>query len=54
MVLTQKSSVRPDVYDNTVDQPFRPNHLKTGVMARNNRPEYAAAYHQHMLSLKED
>ena len=28
MVLTQKSSVRPDVYDNQVDQPFRPNFLK--------------------------
>jgi len=53
MVLTQKSSVRPDVYENTVDQPFRPNHLKTGVMARNNRPEYAAAYRKHMLSMKE-
>ena len=53
MVLTQKSSVRPDAYENTVDQPFRPNHLKTGVMARNNRPEYAAAYRKHMLSMKE-
>ena len=54
MVLTQKSSVRPDVYENSVEQPFRPNHLKTGIMARNNRPEYAAAYRQHMLSVKED
>lgn len=54
MVLTQKSSVRPDVYENSVEQPFRPNRLKTGIMARNNRPEYAAAYRQHMLSIKED
>jgi 2-oxoglutarate ferredoxin oxidoreductase subunit beta len=53
MVLTQKASVRPDMYDNSVEQPFRPNHLKTGIMARNDRPEYAAAYRQHMLSLKE-
>jgi len=53
MVLTQKSSVRPDVYDNKVDQPFRPNFLKTGVMARNDRPEYAAAYRQHVLSMRE-
>lgn len=53
MVLTQKSSVRPDVYDNQVDQPFRPNFLKTGVMARNNRPEYAAAYRQHILTMRE-
>lgn len=51
MVLTQKSSVRPDGYDNTVDQPFRPNFLKTGVMARNDRPEYAEAYRQHVQSL---
>jgi len=54
MVLTQKSSVRPDVYENSVEQPFRPNRLKTGIMVRNNRPEYAAAYRQHMLSIKED
>lgn len=53
MVLTQKSSVRPDVHDNMVEQPFRPNFLKTGVMARNERPEYAAAYRQHMLSMRE-
>lgn len=53
MVLTQKSSVRPDVYDNQVDQPFRPNFLKTGIMAKNDRPEYAAAYRQHLLSMKE-
>lgn len=54
MVLTQKSSVRPDTYDNTVDQPFRPNHLKTGILARSDRPEYAAAYRQHMLSTGRD
>ena len=54
MVLTQKASVRPDVYENTVEQPFRPNHMKTGILARNSRPEYAAAYRQHMLSQKEE
>lgn len=52
MVLTQKSSIRPDLYDNAVDQPFRPNFMKTGVMAKNDRPEYAAAYRQHIQAMK--
>jgi len=52
MVLTQKASVRPEAYENRVDQPFRPNHLKTGVMSRNDRPEYAEAYRQHVRALK--
>ena len=44
MMLAKKSAMRPFAYRNTVDVPFRPNHLKTGVIARNERPEYGAAY----------
>jgi len=47
MILSQKASTRSDVYRNTVDQPFRPNVFETGVLARNERPEYAAAYREH-------
>lgn len=44
MILSQKASMRPDVYRNTVDVPFRPNALKTGVICQKDRPEYGAAY----------
>lgn len=47
MILSQKASTRSDVYRNTVDQPFRPNAFETGVLARNERPEYAEAYREH-------
>ena len=47
MILSQKASTRSDVYRNTVDQPFRPNVFETGVLTRNERPEYAAAYREH-------
>ncbi len=53
MVLSQKSAMRPDVYDNTVDQPFRPNPGRTGVLARNNRPEYGASYRHAMRDKQE-
>ena len=45
MILSQKKSMRPDNYGNVVDQPFRPNGLPTGVLARNDRPEYGETYH---------
>ncbi|MDH3377993.1 MAG: thiamine pyrophosphate-dependent enzyme [Gammaproteobacteria bacterium] len=48
MMLSQKASTRSDVYGNSVDQPFRPNAFETGVLTRNDRPEYADAYKQHM------
>jgi len=51
MVRSQKASIRPDTYGNSVDQPFRPNSLKTGIMARNDRQEYLQAYRQHTGSL---
>ena len=44
MMLRQKSDIRPSAYRDTVDTPFRPNDLPTGILAKNERPEYGAAY----------
>jgi 2-oxoglutarate ferredoxin oxidoreductase subunit beta len=44
MVLRQKSEIRPSAYRDTVDTPFRSTTLRTGVIARNDRPEYGSAY----------
>ncbi|MCP4982753.1 MAG: 2-oxoacid:ferredoxin oxidoreductase subunit beta, partial [Gammaproteobacteria bacterium] len=54
MVLTQKASVRPDFLENAVDQPFRPHQIKTGILARNDRPEYAESYRSHIDAMKRD
>ena len=47
MMLSQRSAARPESYGNTVDIPFRPTALKTGVLARNERPEYLENYLRH-------
>ena len=47
MMLSQRSAARPESYGNTVDIPFRPMALKTGVLARNERPEYLENYRRH-------
>ena len=52
MMLSQKSAMRPDTYGNRVDQPFRPNAFPTGVLARNERPEYAEAYRRHIAAVR--
>ena len=44
MILRQKSDIRPSAYRDTVDTPFRSSTLPTGVLARNERPEYGSAY----------
>ena len=44
MVLRQKSDIRPSAYRDSVETPFRSSDLPTGVLSRNNRPEYGAAY----------
>ncbi len=44
MIMRQTSKIRPSAYSNTVDTPFRPNDLPTGILMRNDRPEYGAAY----------
>ncbi|MEE8445513.1 MAG: 2-oxoacid:ferredoxin oxidoreductase subunit beta [Alphaproteobacteria bacterium] len=46
MILSQKKSMRPDSYGTIVDEPFRPNTLPTGVLARHDRPEYGATYRE--------
>ncbi|MBZ0129728.1 MAG: 2-oxoacid:ferredoxin oxidoreductase subunit beta [Rhodobacteraceae bacterium] len=43
MMMSQKASMRPDAYRNTVDVPFRPNALATGILAKVDRPEYGQA-----------
>lgn len=52
MMLRQKSDMRPVSYGSAVEQPFRPNALPTGVMARNDRPEYGEAYRRHAAAVK--
>ncbi|MCP4984027.1 MAG: 2-oxoacid:ferredoxin oxidoreductase subunit beta, partial [Gammaproteobacteria bacterium] len=46
MILSQKAATRPDSYGTKVDEPFRPNPLKTGVLVRSERPEYRAVNNQ--------
>ncbi len=52
MMLSQKISMRPEVYRNTVDTPFRPNALDTGILCREDRPEYGAAYRQMTANIR--
>ncbi|MCP4935972.1 MAG: 2-oxoacid:ferredoxin oxidoreductase subunit beta [bacterium] len=52
MILSQKSAMRPSSYGNVVDEPFRPNTLKTGILARNDRPEYGATYRAHAETIQ--
>jgi 2-oxoglutarate ferredoxin oxidoreductase subunit beta len=50
MILRQKSTMRPETYGNVVDQPFRPNAMQTGVLSRNQRPEYGDIYRAQVLA----
>ncbi|VAW17815.1 2-oxoglutarate/2-oxoacid ferredoxin oxidoreductase, beta subunit [hydrothermal vent metagenome] len=52
MILSQKAKMRPENYGNSVDQPFRPNPFETGVLTKNDRPEYLATYRTHMEAVK--
>ena len=52
MILRQKSEIRPSAYRDTVETPFRSNTLPTGVLTRNDRPEYGAAYRQFAQTVK--
>jgi 2-oxoglutarate ferredoxin oxidoreductase subunit beta len=49
MILRQKANMRPDTYGNVVDKPFRPNYRETGILARNDRPEYADTYRRAVI-----
>jgi 2-oxoglutarate ferredoxin oxidoreductase subunit beta len=51
MILRQKGSMKPDTYGNVVDHPFRPNAVSTGVLARNDRPEYGDTYRATVLGV---
>jgi 2-oxoglutarate ferredoxin oxidoreductase subunit beta len=44
MLLRQKSELRPSAYRDSVDTPFRPNNLPTGILMKNQRPEYGVTY----------
>ena len=52
MMLSQKRSMRPESYGNVVDQPFHPNSLETGILARNNRPEYGETYRHRLQQIE--
>ncbi|MCP4186726.1 MAG: 2-oxoacid:ferredoxin oxidoreductase subunit beta [Gammaproteobacteria bacterium] len=46
MVLSQKSEFRSDSYGMIADEVFQPRNVKTGVLHKSDRPEYAEAYQQ--------
>ncbi len=52
MMMSQKSDMRPFAYRNTVDVPFRPNALKTGVLTRQERLEYGKTYRDKVENLR--
>ncbi|MFN8187556.1 MAG: 2-oxoacid:ferredoxin oxidoreductase subunit beta [Gaiellales bacterium] len=52
MVLSQKAAIRPESFGNRVDQPFRPGSWRTGVLSRNDRPEYLTAYREHCNAVR--
>ena len=52
MILSQKGSMRPDSYGNVVDEPFRPNHMKTGIFVETDRAEYGAVYRDHAKTVQ--
>jgi len=47
MVLSQKRSILPKFDGTAVDKPFRAGNWDTGVLSREERPEYYAAYRAH-------
>ncbi len=53
MMLSQKATMRPDAYRSTVDVPFRPNALKTGILTRTDRPEYGRTYRDRVAALRD-
>jgi len=53
MMLSQKAVMRPDAYRSTVDVPFRPNALKTGILNRTDRPEYGRTWRDRVAALRD-
>ena len=58
MIMTQTSKMRPASYGvvggNVVDEPFRPTNLKTGILARTDRPEYGETYRKHAAAIRDE
>ncbi|KAA5602281.1 2-oxoacid:ferredoxin oxidoreductase subunit beta [Blastochloris sulfoviridis] len=52
MILSQKSDMVPDGLGNAPDQPFRPNRMATGILARHARPEYGRTYRERSAELR--
>ncbi len=52
MMLRHKAAIRPEAYRDSVETPFRPSALPTGVLARNDRPEYGAAVRAHAQAVR--
>ena len=52
MMLRQKSDIRPSAYRDTVDTPFRSTDMATGVLGRNDRAEYGAAYRRAAAAIR--
>ncbi len=50
MVLSQKADFRSDSYGMIADEVFQPRNVKTGVLYKDDRPEYAQAYRQKIAS----
>ena len=50
MVLNQKAEARSDSYGGAIEGVFQPRQIRTGVLAQKDRPEYAAAYTEHIKS----
>jgi len=46
MILSQKSEMRPQAHGDAVDEPFRPNRLRAGILVQRERPEYGRVYRQ--------
>ena len=53
MILRQKAGLRPEPYGDRVDRPFRPGPWKTGVLARNDCPEYRDAWQRRVAQRKD-
>ena len=50
MVLSQKADFRSASYGMIADEVFQPRNVKTGVLYKDDRPEYAQAYRQKIAS----
>ncbi|EJW13739.1 2-oxoglutarate oxidoreductase, beta subunit [Rhodovulum sp. PH10] len=52
MILGQKADMRPEVYNDAPDRPFRPNALPTGVFVERGLPEYGDSVRAHVAAVR--